>query len=520
VSLSEIKLVDTLKDVGTAAAALAAVAYATGYLALRARARALGTDPNLGLVEEAYVFAGFRFLLTLLIAVLLTLPVIALFRAAALWLMRTIPLPAQEALQWLGLVILALVVLFEFRVLGVGHVLLESDSTRSSPFLADAVLGRNALGVWLVLGTAALTALSVLWFNQAPRGALSAFGVALGLVTLLQLLLLPVYQGMFYADQSVRVLDEVPPKASVLLGPVGIVDRGGESVTLLGANREGKRRLVTISKKDIEGLAITRVTTLRTFIDSLGKRAGVALLVPAALTAAAYTEAQAAQPPLKGEARYTMDAKASGDSYWRIVVDYLKSTFEYVGALGEGRAETGQVWIAELNGGRSKAAARPLGSFTGLSWPVFGPGADVYALEDRQIVRVDRDGQKTVLANSRAAWIKLVGVNADGSVLGLAGEPPFGRIAIWQPDGRLTLGAPPATAEERKRQAVLMQESRAYRDGRSLVLRYSQRGRGLDVFLEAPGAAAVNLSDCGDDACGQPSLSPDGSRVAWIRSAT
>ena len=54
-------------------------------------------------------------------------------------------------------------------------------------------------------------------------------------------------------------------------------------------------------------------------------------------------------------------------------------------------------------------------------------------------------------------------------------------------------------------------------DGRELRVERSARGgRGFDVFLVS-GNVARNLSDCGDDTCGQPSLSPQSQRALYIR---
>jgi hypothetical protein len=214
-----------------------------------------------------------------------------------------------------------------------------------------------------------------------------------------------------------------------------------------------------------------------------------------------------------------MNAKAVGETFWNLVAQYLKNTLEYVGSLGESRAETGQVWIAEVDGIRPIGATRALGPLTNLSWPVFGPDGDVYALGDNGVVRLTGTGEQNSLPNSSAPWVKLVGVGHDSSILGIMDDPPFGKIAILSPKGELTVGASPVSAEDRERQAALLQESRTFADGRRLSISYSARGgRGSDIFIAGPHGPTTNLSDCGDDACGQPSISPDGKWVAWIRS--
>ena len=64
-----------------------------------------------------------------------------------------------------------------------------------------------------------------------------------------------------------------------------------------------------------------------------------------------------------------------------------------------------------------------------------------------------------------------------------------------------------------------MQEARDYADGARLEVRDSERGgRGRDVFL-IEGASERNLTDCGDDLCGQPARSMDGATFFYIRSA-
>src|SRR4029077_3113685 len=101
-------------------------------------------------------------------------------------------------------------------------------------YLVDAVLGRNNLGIWLVLATTLLAMLAAQWFRRhdrvhAPKGLASP----LALLVALQMLFMPVSYGIFFTDRSVRVLDGVPKEAQDLGAPVGIVDLGGDYLTLL-----------------------------------------------------------------------------------------------------------------------------------------------------------------------------------------------------------------------------------------------------------------------------------------------
>ncbi len=505
---------DGLKQFAASLTGLAGLAYATGYLVLRARARALGTDPSLALVEEAYMFAGFRFLLSLLFAAIVALPFVALLRAVVRWISNLLPEHAFRIVRWAGLVLLAVIVILEFQVFAVSNALLDRQGSE----LLDGVIGRNSLGLWIVLGTTGIAMLSISWAIEKSDGfGTDGLSTALVLVVTLQVFLLPVHHGVFFADRSIRMLESPPPSASQLVPPIAIVDRSGEFVTLLGANKSGERRLVLIDKSELKGAAITGVTTLRAFLDTLAKASGSVPIVAGVLLSA--NVASSANGPISPPAVESPSTKpaAIDDGFWKVVSGYLKNTFEYVGALGEGRADAGQIWIVAVDGTRRTGVARLLDASADYSWPVIAGDGSVYALESGHVVHIEAGGKKTELRNSRQAWVKLVGVGPDGSVLGILNDPPFGKPAVLSAKGDLVMGATPATQADRERQSILLQESRAYADGRSLNIRYSERGgRGLDVFVATKGAPSTNLSDAGDNACGQPSLSPDGKQVVWI----
>jgi hypothetical protein len=115
-------------------------------------------------------------------------------------------------------------------------------------------------------------------------------------------------------------------------------------------------------------------------------------------------------------------------------------------------------------------------------------------------------------------WIKLFGVTADGDILGMIHEGDESRLAIRHANGRITLPPAPRSDEELKFISILEQENRVYDGNRTLYMERSARGgRGFDIFLKTGQMERINLSDCGDDRCGQPSLSPDFRRVLYIR---
>lgn len=196
-------------------------------------------------------------------------------------------------------------------------------------------------------------------------------------------------------------------------------------------------------------------------------------------------------------------------------LDALGLVFKGIGSLAGGPT-AGSVWRVDVRTGQRQR----IGSAADLAWPV--PSADgtaVYALRGRQVVRVlVSDGSETPVGEP-ADWRKLVGVLPDGTVLGFIEDDPRPRPALLAPDGKLTELPAPADDVERRRNGALLQEGRDYTDGTRLEVRDSERGgRGSDVFLVSS-AGAHNLSDCGDDHCGQPSRSPDGLSFFYVREA-
>ena len=488
-------------------AVFSGVSYACGYLALRARAWAFGTDPPFGLVDEIYVFAGFRFFLSIIVALLILLPVLLAVIAAAGWIGAR-PRGAGP-LAWLGVAILALGAIAQLQVLGIHGLLLNEDAAATP--LGQAALSSNGLALSLWLLAVAGTALSILWLSRRRRA--DALGATIGLVAALHLLFLPAVQGILFADRYVRILDRAPASVAEFTGPTAIVDRGGGKAVLLGFVAGGHRRLVTVDEKDLNGIGIGGVMPIDQF---LGARAATATMM---LLLQVPPDGQPPTPPASsGRVPAIAQGKPSdrvSTTFWGAVVDQLKHTLKNIGSLGEGGASQGRIFVADLS--RPQTPARALSVNSELSWPVMSPDGTVYALRNGQLGRLDGAGKLVPVGPQQERWMKLIGVRADGTVLGLVTAPPFGRPAMLA-DGRLELGPPPATPELRRQHGVVIQESREYDGGRQVRVARSERGgRGFDVYYSSAGHSRVNVSDCGNDLCGQPSLSPDGSKILFIR---
>jgi hypothetical protein len=198
------------------------------------------------------------------------------------------------------------------------------------------------------------------------------------------------------------------------------------------------------------------------------------------------------------------------DVFWA-GVRRIGLVLESIGKLGEGDADAGAVWIADVAGGPPRAVTRE----GGYAWPVPDGRGAIVALRGGRVVRIDAASGATTSLADGPPLRKLVGVAADGTVLAVADGGPLGRPALIEADGKVVLLPEPAEREQRRDLGVLLSESRLYDGGRRLTVDRTPGTRGgFDVYLNGQ-----NLSRCGGDACGQPALSPDGRHVVFIRAA-
>jgi len=253
-------ILESAKSAAIVLTSLSGAAYAAGYLVVRARARALGADPGFALVDQAYVFAGFRFVLVLLISLLISIPVLALFRWLGSRALLLGPRPLC-VLETIGVIFAACLTIWAYlATTRVSGALLVPPSG----WAAMAVLGRNSYGNLLALATTAAAAALLLWSRAHLLRAedLDPLGAALALIAMLLVVLLPVQHGVFHADRIARRLDGAPPGAGGLGTPVWVVDRAADRVTLFGRGADGNARLVTLKADQLDGVGVVAIGTL------------------------------------------------------------------------------------------------------------------------------------------------------------------------------------------------------------------------------------------------------------------
>lgn len=508
-------LFDLAKNIGALLATASACAYVGGYLALRARSFALGTDPAFKLVDQVYVFAGFRFLFITLIVLLLSAPVILFIRWAAFWLVKTLPDRLAEPIQWIGLLMLTIMTLASMSIFRANGVLLRADALPASGLEAAVLGGAVALRLALIFGIVLLAGLSTLWIVNRMTAEQGPFELILAVIVALQVFMLPIYHGELFADRRVRVMSRVPASVRGLVAPVAVVDRTADQATLLGIDGAGVRSLTTIDSKDLNGIPVQKVVPIEDFLRAMaGGSKDASGDTAAAIRGVQMADSRGTTEPLI----MTKDTTGFERGFFASLADYLGMVFESVGSLGDLQARAGELWTVELDNSGQPTGAHRVSSFEDISWPVIGAnGASYIALQRGRVVRIDARGALAGVLDEGNNWRKLLGVLEDGSVVGLVRKDLETRPAKLMADGTLRVGAAPLTDEDKKTIARLLQEARAYHGGWALVVDRSERGgRGVDVFLRSPGKT-YNLSDCGDDYCGQASLTPDFRRVVFVR---
>lgn len=263
-------IADSAKNASVVLAALSAMADAAGYIVVRARARALGTDPGFALIDQAYVFGGFRFVLMLLFALLVTAPMLLLLH----WIGRLTSLLEPGplcAVETIAVVAAGMATIWAYvATIGVSGVLLAP----STGWIADAVLQRNNFGTLMVLATTALSAAVLLWTDAhiERTAGFGPLGLVLLLIAALLLVLLPMQHGVFYADRTARRLGQVPEGATGLAPPVWLVDRGaGDRVVLYGRAADGQPQLLTLKADRLHGIPVIGVSTLGMAVGERGQ---------------------------------------------------------------------------------------------------------------------------------------------------------------------------------------------------------------------------------------------------------
>ena len=183
--------------------------------------------------------------------------------------------------------------------------------------------------------------------------------------------------------------------------------------------------------------------------------------------------------------------------------------------------DAGDVWVVMPGGGAPTA----LTFGGGYRSPVFAPDGSVFALKGDTVVRV-APGAATL--QKAAGALKLVGFdgkNADELVVLLDGGGAGSTLGVLSlKTGKMVPLPYDAKSDGERRMLVQIRgQSRVYGDASVYVKTESRRGmtraiEWTDVYLQRGSQPPQNVSACDGVNCGQPALSPDGRRVAFVKS--
>jgi hypothetical protein len=185
----------------------------------------------------------------------------------------------------------------------------------------------------------------------------------------------------------------------------------------------------------------------------------------------------------------------------------------------------GQIWISDLAAGQT----RKLTATGGFRSPVFLPeGDDILALKGTDVVRVALASGRVTNLFAIVGLTKLVGFTEDDpdKVLVLSrdssGVPAVAFLSVTA--GKLDpLPYDPSSTDDRRLVEHLSAWDRRYGDTILYVDQQTKEGMAgtlswSDVFLRKGSSAVNDVSNCDGTNCGQPSLSPNGKLVAFVRS--
>jgi hypothetical protein len=206
-----------------------------------------------------------RLLLLLLFAVLLSALPILLIRWLWHLLLRLGPRPLAVIEPSAAVLVGVAIMLLAINLFGVSNVIFADRPTGLTAPLPAAVLGRNALGTMLFVGSTALALLIVFWIRSrvVRANGLDALAMLLVVMGLLLSVLLPIEHGFFFAERKVRQLERLPEGVTGLALPIWIVEQGaGDRVILFGRDAGGAARLVAVKADKLDGIAVTAVGDL------------------------------------------------------------------------------------------------------------------------------------------------------------------------------------------------------------------------------------------------------------------
>ncbi len=218
---------------------------------------------------------------------------------------------------------------------------------------------------------------------------------------------------------------------------------------------------------------------------------------------------------------------ASAESLWQKILRIvgISATPSQQKAPGEEMASGGFIWIGDPQAG----TRRRVRDDAGFRSPIFAPNdSTIVALRTGWLWRMEVETGKGGKVHHLSTVTKLIGKDRDDPDRILVLREENGKEApafLSLKSGQLT--DIPYDAQSSADRALLNHLKGWERDyGKVSVYPREQRRESIvgpvewqDVFYKKDDAEPVNVSRCDGDNCGQPSLSSDGTKVVYVRTA-
>jgi hypothetical protein len=184
--------------------------------------------------------------------------------------------------------------------------------------------------------------------------------------------------------------------------------------------------------------------------------------------------------------------------------------------------DTGNIWIADLE----RRTATPATSDGGYRSPVFSPAdGSIFTLKDAAVMRIPLDGGAPTFVQRAGGAAKLVGFDDTKTeeivVLVEGAASPLAVLSLKT--GTVTpLPYDETSAQQQRMLAQIRGQDRVYGTTHVYVKAESKRGLSrtiewTDIYVRHGDSPPQNVSGCDGVSCGQPALSPDGRRVAFVK---
>jgi len=213
---------------------------------------------------------------------------------------------------------------------------------------------------------------------------------------------------------------------------------------------------------------------------------------------------------------------AQTTSFWEKVLRIIGVSATPGTLKGPGdRAAAGDIWVASL----IHATHQRLTQEGMYRSPVFlRQDAQILALQAEQIVRIPTYGGEVQFLYPLPGVVKLVGVSKDDpdKVLVLMRDATRRLTAdiLSLRDGQIIpVPYDPTSLQDQSMLNHLAGWSRVYNTTTLSVEQAAEAGQGTDVYMKRGQTEPVNVSMCDGALCGQPSLSHDGNRVVFVKTA-